>query len=710
MPEMVGERLLEVTTPLGDGVLLFYHMTATEELGRLFHYDVELWSKEPDIALADLLGQTMTVKLKLRDESVRCFNGYVSRFAQVGTHGSYTRYRAILRPWLWFLTRTADCRIFQKKTVVKIVKEIFEEHGFTDIEEALNGSYREWEYNVQYRETDFNYVSRLMEQEGIYYYFKHEEEKHTLVLADDPGSHEPISGYEEVPFVFGGDEKSFADYLQSASLSHELQPCAYALTDYDFEKPKTDLKVMRNVKRDHAKADYEMFDFPGEYLVAADGEGYALRRIEELQAQYERLRGAGPVRGLMVGGLFSLTGHHCEGLNKKYLVVSTRHELKVDTYRTTSTVEGGTTYSVSFAAMDSEQPFRALRTTPKPVVQGPQTAVVVGKSGEEIWTDKHGRVKLQFHWDRYGKSDENSSCWVRVSQAWAGKKWGGIHIPRIGQEVIVEFLAGDADRPIVTGRVYNGDNMPPYELSANQTQSGIKSRSTKEGTPDNFNEIRMEDKKGEEELYIHAEKNESIVVENDKTESVGHDETISIGNDRTEDVGHDQKITVGNDETITIGNNRTDKVGTDETRTVGSNRSRTVGGNETVTVAQARTHSVGINEAITVGAAQEVTVGAARTLTVGAVQATTIGANHTINVGKNRSVTVGKDETTKVGKNLDIDAGDKIVIKTGKASITMKKDGTIQIEGKDISIKGSGKIDVKASKNVTVKGKKILEN
>ena len=263
--------------------------------------------------------------------------------------------------------------------------------------------------------------------------------------------------------------------------------------------------------------------------------------------------------------------------------------------------------SVQFDAIPSKQPYRSPTTQWKTRVPGPQTAIVVGAAGEEIYTDKYGRVKVQFHWDRLGKRDENSSCWVRVSQAWAGKNWGAMHIPRIGQEVIVDFLEGDPDRPIITGRVYNGAEMPPYDLPANQTQSGIKSRSSKGGSPANFNEIRFEDKMGSEMLAIHAEKDQEISVEHDESHTVGHDRSKGMGHDETTKVGNNRTETVGANEKITIGVNRTENVAVNETITIASNRSISVGKSETATVALQRTHSVGVNETISVGAAQQIT-------------------------------------------------------------------------------------------------------
>ena len=555
-------RQVEITTPLGDDVLLFERMTASEQLGRLFIFEVDLLSKDLDIKLDDVLGQDMTIKMELPDGSTRYFNGYISRFNQAGMSGNYAAYQATLRPWFWFLTRTADCRIFQNKKVSDIIKEVLGEHGFSGlIEDTLSGSYRKWEYCVQYRETDFNFLSRLMEQEGIYYFFKHQEGKHILVLSDDYGSHATTSGYETIPYYPPDQhDRRERDHISEWLITQEVQPGAYVLNEYDFEKPKANLETKRIIKRQHVKADFEIFDYPGEYTNAADGENYVRARIEELQAQHEVVSGGGNARGVSVGSLFSLKGYPRDDQNREYLLLSATYQLEIDAYESTGSGGSGPVYSCSFSAIDSKEPYRAPRTTPKPVVQGPQTAIVVGKSGEEIWTDKYGRVKVQFHWDRYGKLDENSSCWVRVAQVWAGKEWGAMHIPRIGQEVIVEFLEGDPDQPIITGRVYNGSNKPPYELPAKQTQSGIKSRSTKGGSADNFNEIRFEDKEYAEEIYIHAEKDFNRVVENNDTLKVGFDksdpgdQTVDIFNNRTTTLtqGNDKLTVEQGDHSLTV--------------------------------------------------------------------------------------------------------------------------------------------------------------
>lgn len=705
-------RPVELTSPLGADVLLFHRMSATESLGRLFEFTLDVLSADHNVKLEDLLGKPLTVHLEIAGGGRRHFNGIVSQISFEGSVGRLAHYSLSLHPWLWYLTRTTDCRIFQNKTVPDIIKEVFRDLGFSDFEDALSGSYEPWDYCVQYRESAFDFVSRLMEHEGIYYYFKHEETRHTLVLADAYGAHAAVDGYAEVLFYppEKGDDAN-PDRLREWRLYQRIQPTSFTLNDYNFETPKSDIRTSATATKKHAGADYKVFDYPGEYAEAGVGSEYVKYRMEEATAEYETYAAVGTARGLAAGCLFSLADHPRDDQNKEYLVVTATHSLTAGSYESGDLAAASeVSYQGTLTAMDAQVPYRPRRLSPDPRVQGPQTAVVVGPSGEEIWTDKYGRVKVQFHWDRYGRKDENSSCWVRVAQVWAGKNWGAMHIPRIGQEVIVDFLEGDPDRPIITGRVYNADQMPPYALPDNQTQSGLKSRSTKGGDTATFNEIRMEDKKGNEELYVHAEKDEKIVVEHDKSEDVGHDETITIGHDRTE--------TVGNNEALTVIANRT----------------RNVNRNETVTVTLTRTHTVGINEMINVGAAQEVTVGAARTLTVGAAQATTIGLAHTESVGKNhtedigtdhtlsigkkqtiaigdsRQVDVAKDDALAVGKNLVINAGDSITIKTGKASISMKKDGSITIDGKDITIKGSGAINVKASKDVVLKGQKVTAN
>ena len=541
-------RAFAVNTSLGEDVLLFWRMTATEQLGRLFEYELELLSERTDIALAEVLGKNVTVRMQLpevRGSGTRYFNGFITRFSYHGTHGlHYGLYRATLSPWLWFLTRASDCRIFQDKTAPDIIETVFSDHGFTDFRRSLTGSYRTWEYCVQYRETDFNFVSRLMEQEGIYYYFEHENGKHTLVLADNLGAHVSFPSYSQVPY-YPPDAQNFrkVDHIYQWIVEKQVQPGTYELNDFDFTAPRKNLRTVASMPEDHAMANFAMYDYPGEYSQTSDGDYYSTVRLQELLAQHEVLRGEGIARGLATGYLFELTNCGREEQNRRYLVVAAVYELQSDSYKSVANLDiVGKPYVVRITAIDAQQIYRAPRISRKPVVQGPQTAIVVGPSSDEIHTDQYGRVKCQFHWDRYGEANQDSSCWIRVAQSWAGKKWGALYLPRVGQEVIVDFLEGDPDRPIITGRVYNGINMPPYTLPADKTKSTIKSLSSTGGG--GFNEFRFEDKKGEEQVFLHAEKNQDIRVKDSSLEWIGNERHLIVKKKQFEQVEGEKHLII----------------------------------------------------------------------------------------------------------------------------------------------------------------------
>jgi type VI secretion system secreted protein VgrG len=728
MASIQAKGLIELSTTLGEDVLLFHSMSATEQLGGLFEYRLEMESTDEKVKFEDILGQSVTVRLTLHNDKERFFNGYVTRFSQVEAEPDKSRYSAVVRPWLWFLTRTSDCRIFQEMTVPEVIEKVFADHDYAAFENKLSGSYRKWVYCVQYRETDFNFVSRLMEQEGIYYYFKHDKDKHTLILADAYSSHEAIPGYEEVPyFPPTANVVRDSDFFTSWSASQEVQPGAYTLTDFDFEKPKADLAVKSTASRKHDKAKLEIYDFPGEYLESGDGEQYVKTRLEEFQAQHELVNGAGNVRGLYSGGLFKLTKYPRDDRNREYLVVSASHRLQGMAYAS-SAESAADQYTGSIVAMDSKQPYRPMRHTAKPTIQGPQTAMVVGKAGEEIWTDKYGRVKIQFHWDREGKEDENSSCWVRVAQVWAGKTWGGMQIPRIGQEVIVEFLEGDPDRPIITGRVYNADAMPPYALPDNQTQSGIKTRSTKGGTGENFNEIRFEDKKGEEELYIHAEKNHTNITENDRNEDVGANRSLKVGGNLKEEIKGNKESTVDTDHTEHIKGH--DKVTVDSgqelTVTAGGRKvkitgdhERTVNGNEKVTINGPRQLSVAGTERfewkadsfkLVYGIAQDHFLGMKMSTTQGINAEEYLAFKYSIGAAGVLAKTADKN-ALKTSKS-EIDATTHIKMKAphveieGTSTIALTG-GDIFIDGDSIKLKAGGTTVEIASSGVSINGKLI---
>lgn len=558
---------------LGPDVLGVRSVVVQEYIGRPFQILADLRSEDGKIKFDDIVGNNATIRLEIGQKETRYFNGFVSRFQQVANKGGFAQYRATLVPWLWFLTRTSDCRIFQQKTVPDIIEAVFKGHGFNDYKISLSGSYETWEYCVQYRETDFNFVSRLMEEEGIYYFFEHENGKHTLVLADAISAHKPFAGYEEVIFhelEKGGEGR---EVVTDWVVEQEVQPVAYALNDFDFEKPKSSLRTIANVTRQHGASSFEIYDYPGDYITTAEGDRMSQARLDELQSQHETLRGQASARGLAAGHTFKLKSHHREDQNREYLITGTSLHADAGEYASGGAAEGEF-FTCNFTAIDKEQQFRAARVTPRPIVQGPQTAMVVGPSGEEIHVDKYGRVKVQFHWDRYGKADENSSCWIRVAQGIAGKTWGAIYTPRMGQEVIVEFLEGDPDRPIITGRVYNAEAMPPYPLPDNATISTLKSNSSKGGN--GFNEIRFEDKKGEEQIFIHGEKNQDIRIKNDSFEWIGNDQHLIVKHDKVDHIENNRSEIVDADHKEKIGKDRHLKVVGKEAKDVGDSLSLTV--------------------------------------------------------------------------------------------------------------------------------------
>ncbi|WP_054891222.1 type VI secretion system Vgr family protein [Pseudomonas sp. NBRC 111143] len=563
-------RLAQINSPLGPNVLILSEMGGSEELGRLFDYELQLTSDDPAIDLNQLLGKPMSLSLQLSGMASRHFHGIVARCSQSVDRGQFASYRVTLRPWLWLLTRTSDCRIFQHLSAPQIIKQVFRDLGFSDFEDSLSRSYREREYCVQYRETSFDFVSRLMEEEGIYYFFRHEEARHVLVLADAYGAHQKAPGYESVPFYPPDGQHRERDHINDWHLAQEVQSGSMELNDYDFQRPSARIDVRSAMPRPHQAGDYPLYDYPGAYEQTQDGEHYARTRLESLQSLHERVELRGNARGLGSGHLFSLSGFSRQDQNREYLIVAARYYV-VQERLETGGGSGSAQFESNLSCIDAQQSYRPVSSTLRPLVKGPQTAVVVGPAGEEIWTDQYGRVKVHFHWDRHDQSNENSSCWIRVSQAWAGKNWGSMQIPRIGQEVIVSFLEGDPDRPIITGRVYNAEQAVPYDLPGNATQSGMKSRSSKGGSPANFNEIRMEDKRGQEQLYVHAERNMDTVVEQNETLSVGASRVQTVGMLETITIGQDRIRAVRRDDMLMVGASKTDSVSTSYLIEVGEN-------------------------------------------------------------------------------------------------------------------------------------------
>jgi type VI secretion system secreted protein VgrG len=671
-------RPMWLETTLGKDKLLLESFSGQESVSGLFHFTLELVSKAPDVAAESVVRTPATIHIALAEGGSRPLHGIVSRFVQLGQKDGMTSYRAELVPWLWLLSLSSTCRTFQAKTVPDIVKQVFQDAGFSDFKfKLVKKDWQPRDYCVQYRETHFDFVSRLLEDEGIYYFFEHEAGKHTMILVDDKSMIVSAPGASVVNIVLGETSQLAKDGITQVELERSACTSAVALTDFNPLTPSTGL-MAKEGKKD------EFYDYPGQYAVRAEGDRYAKIRLQERLAFEVLVRGDGSSRRLRSGYKFDLDGHYRGPMNRPYFVLSVSH-MGTGAGHTTGD-SSGFVYRSAFVAMPHATQYRPPRAAPKPRVYGSQTAIVVGPAGEEIHTDEYGRVKVQFHWDREGKKDEKSSCWVRVSSTWAGKGWGQIEIPRIGQEVVVDFLEGDPDRPIITGRVYNAEQMPPYALPAKKTQSGVKSRSTKGGTTDNFNEIRFEDEKGKEEVYIHAEKDKKVVVENDNSEMIGNDEAI--------DVKKNQSVSVGKNQSITVGDNRTLSVGKNETISIEKNRSESVGESETVSVGKNRGHDVGQDESLNVGGKRSLSVDKDETIAVHGV----------------RSTNIGKDDKLEVGKNLVITVADQITLATGDASITMKKNGDIVIKGKNLTLEGSAKITVKASSDLVLKGSKIGAN
>ncbi|HET6469798.1 MAG TPA: type VI secretion system tip protein TssI/VgrG, partial [Geminicoccaceae bacterium] len=702
---MAGERAVAVETALGDA-LRFRRMTGREAIGTPFRYDVTLLADDLSIELERLLGTGMTVEIRTLDGARRHFHGLVANVAHLGMEGSAALYEAELRPWFWFLSRTADCRIFQEKTTLEIVTQIFEKYPMAEFDAGrLTDTLPTRVYCVQYRESDLDFVSRLLESEGIGYFFTHEAGKHTMVLADNPDGYRTLEGYAEVPYFPESElARRERDHIFEWRAAATVQPGSFVHTSYDFTKPRADLMAKRAEPMPHELAEGEVYDYPGRHLEIGAGERIARLRLEELIARHGRARGAGTAAGLAAGHRFALTQYPREDQNTEHVVVAVEHEIWDPAYRSGEPAAAEQEpYLCRLEAMPATKVFRSPCTTPSPVMRGPQTAVVTGPAGEEIHCDAHGRVKVQFHWDRLGKKDENSSCWVRASQAWAGQGYGAMVIPRIGQEVIVDFLEGDPDQPIITGRVYNAIQAPPYGLPGAKNQSGLKSNSTKGGG--GSNELMLDDTKGSEKTYFHSQKDHDAVVENNETRHVKNcrtttidvDETITVHGQRTETVDKDETVTVHMNETRTVDMNRTDTVLMNEARTVAIAQQQTVGATRNVSVGLTQAHEIGINDSWEIGKNRAVNVHANDSLEVDKNRSAKVGDNDSLEVGKdqgvkigkNQTVTVGEDGTVTIGKTLVITAGDEINIKTGKAMIIMKKDGSITIKGKDILIDGS---------------------
>jgi type VI secretion system secreted protein VgrG len=525
-------RPIRVDTPLGEDALLLERFTGVEAVSQQFLFHLSAVSTNGSLAVDDILQRPLVVTLLLPENESRFIHGIVSRAVRLERGKGLTSFHLEVVPWTWLLSLTTNCRIFEQKTVREIIEQIFKDEGFQDYEFGLSGSYAPREYCVQYRETSLDFVSRLMEEEGIFYFFRHTKEKHTLIIRDSQSAFAPCPFRPDVEYGSSTETVSDKDVVRTVALEHSVRSRTISLSDYDFQNPKVKLDVRATSDR------YDLYDYPGKYVSRDMGERYAKVRLEEQESQRLILRGTGNCRQFIAGCHFRLHDISGEGMDDSYVLLSVSHSASATSYRSKGLKPF--VYKNQFQAIPAAATYRPPRIVRRPVVQGSQTAVVVGPEGEEFWVDKFGRVKVHFFWDR----EDKSSCPVRVSSSWAGKNWGAIQIPRIGQEVVVDFLEGDPDRPLIIGRVYNAEQMPPYGLPADQTISGVKSRSSKGGGPENYNEIVFEDKNGSEFIRIHAEKDMQEHVEKDSYEYVGKDRNLTVDGSQSEMVSGDKHLTV----------------------------------------------------------------------------------------------------------------------------------------------------------------------
>ncbi|HEV3436944.1 MAG TPA: type VI secretion system tip protein TssI/VgrG [Gemmata sp.] len=676
MPSTQNRRIFTLTTPLGADAFLMTGFQGREELSRPFSFTLDLVSENTTVAASDLVGQAVGWTVNYPEDSPRYFHGYVKKLVTGSKMSRSLRsYRIEVVPWLWFLTRATNCQIFQNKAVPDIITAIFGQFGFSAYQSNLQGSYPVREYCVQYRETAFNFISRLMEEYGIFYTFTFAAGSHTLVMADAASAYAACTQAtaEYRP------ESDAAGAIYRWDRAFEFRSGKATHTDYNFTTPATNLlQTSPTTVSLTGISSYELFDYPGRYAVGPDGQALAKVRIEEMEAGYDTAAGESRCSSFLPGGTFSLSLHPAD--NGSYVLFAVDHRGTEEWVA--GTKSGTADYRNSFVCAPAATPFRPARTTPRPLVYGPQPAVVVGPSGEEIYTDQYGRIKVQFFWDRVGQLDQNSSCWMRVAELWAGQNWGMIFTPRIGQEVIVEFLEGDPDQPLVTGRVYNANQMPPYALTANMTQSGIRTRSTKGGGTDDFNELTFEDKKGNEQVYFHAQKDFVRVVENDDTLTVGNDQSITIQNNRTLEVSKGyEKITIDKgdrDRTVSQGNDSLTISQGKRTIQVQSDHSLTVQqGNRSVTVSQG-------NDSHTVSAGNR-----SVTISQGNDGLTVSQGNMTIDVtGGNATIQAGNSITLKVGSNSIVINTSGITIQASKLSITVGG-STVSLDSSSIAMKST---------------------
>jgi type VI secretion system secreted protein VgrG len=614
------------------------------------------------LTMADAVASHLTATLH-NDAMLRPIDALCAEIRQLPGDATAERYNLLLRPWLWWLTLASNNRVFQNLATSDIVTSIFDEHGFSDYELKLTGSYTPREYCVQYGESDFAFVSRLLEEEGIFWFFTHADCAHTLVLGDSNDAFPPCPNASTIPYLGQQMGERELHGIRSGQICRQAVSGVYRATDYEFTTPTTSLYGQAEA----VAGPLSVYEHPGGYTAKARGDALGTMRVNALRSQESRFIGESDCRWLVPGHSFTLSGHEDDTANIEWVVTQVSHEASHEHYRN------------RFEAIPKSTSYRPPRNTPRPRMHT-QTAIVVGKAGEEIWTDEYGRIKIQFPWDRDGKNDESSSCWVRVVLPWSGKGFGMHFIPRIGQEVIVTFIDGDPDRPLVTGCVYNGDNALPYAQPANQTQSGIKTNSSK--GDGGFNELRFEDKKDSEEVFLQAQKDMKVKVLNDSTSTIGHNETQTVQNARTRTVKEgDETVTLEQgSRTVTI------ELGSD-TLDVTDTRSVTVGSNQTHSTGGNYSHKVAGNYDLTVSGNLSIKVTGTLTL-----QST---GDLTVKSDANLTAQAGTALTNKAGTALTNQAGTTL---DNKAGTTLTNDGGVSLINKasaEQTVDGGGMLTIK---------------
>jgi type VI secretion system secreted protein VgrG len=562
-----SERMYKFHCALGDDVLLVSSFNGTESISKPFEFQIELVSDDFNIDFMAVIGKPATLAIRLADgQNHRYISGYISRFRQIPHPGRLAYYQAELVPWMWFLGLVHDCYIYQDKKVPDVIEDVFQRNGWRDYEFKLyrNERYEPWEYLTQYRETSLAFVCRLMEIEGLYFFHTHEKNKHTLIITDDKVAHKPCPHESAFRYEkYGGPGGLTAeDAIHTWDFQKSIVPNKFTHKEYHHDRPDSELLASKDLP-DQRGADrtLEVYDYPGAYEKQDEGDRWSNLRAEEENLPHIQCSGTGSARALTPGFKFDMAEHVRREFNSSYLITSIQHTGQ-DAAFIAGSDTSQSTYANSFECLPADVQYRPIRSTPEHLMTGSQTAEVVGPSGEEIYTDEQGRVKVKFHWDRKGqKSQGNTSCWIRVARNWTGAGFGEMWIPRVGHEVIVDFLEGDPDRPIITGMVYNAKNMPPWKLPDHKTRSGVRTQSSRGKIPEKCNELRFEDKTGEEHVYLHAEKDLIILVENDtrrvedrdNEQWVGRHQKIHIHQDSDLDITGSSREQVKDKKSVIVG-------------------------------------------------------------------------------------------------------------------------------------------------------------